>query len=361
MGNVFDYLDWRGDLKFSEVGLCEVDSLILSMISYVNFEGIVPTREEGESVTLLEAMKKFTRMNRGKMKYLGKIISPDIINLTIRAAKSKRFSGIRLSHYINEICDESEKQFSAVTFRVTWDKYFVAFRGTDDTLVGWKENFNMSFMQPVPAQLSAKEYFEGVASDINGDFYLGGHSKGGNLAVYAATKSDESFKSRIIRVFNNDGPGFDEDFVNGEDYQKIRERVCTIVPQSSVVGMLLEHEENYVVIKSNAAGLLQHSGISWEVMGGSFFYLDNITDDSRLIDTKLKEYINAMTPKERENFVDTIYETLNSTNAKTLTELTSEKVKLVKAWGSLDQKTKNVLLKCVSILIKHNAITLKRK
>jgi len=292
---------------------------------------------------------------------LGRYIPPETVSLAVRAAKTRRYAGIRLSHYCNETDDTEQKQFSAVTFRLTRDKYFVAYRGTDDTLVGWKENFNMSFMQPVPAQLSALEYFEKVSEQIKGTFYLGGHSKGGNLAVYSAVKASEPLKERIITVFSNDGPGFDREFIEGDDYNALKSRIRTIVPQSSVVGMLLEHEENYEVVKSNATGLLQHHGHTWEVMGGHFLHLDTVTEDSKLIDTKLKDWLNSMTPEEREEFVDTVFETISSTGAKTLTELSSEKVKLVKAWNSLDPKTRSVIMKCISILIKHNAITIIKK
>ena len=361
MGTLFDYLDWRGDLRFSEVELCEVDSLILSVISYLDFEGIVPDADNGGSVTFLEAMRAYLRINKGRAQPIGKFVPPETVAIAVKAARTRRYAGIRLSHLAIVTDDALEKQFAALTFRITRDKYFVAYRGTDDTLIGWKENFNMSFMQPVPAQLEAVEYFNRVAADISGKFYVGGHSKGGNLAVYASVKSSEDFKERIINVFSNDGPGFDRAFIEGEDYAGIKDRIRTIVPQSSVVGMLLEHEENYEVVKSNATGLLQHHGHTWEVMGGSFLHLDTVTEDSRLIDEKLKAWLNEMTPEERENFVDTVYETLSSTNAKTLTELTSEKVKLVKAWNSLDPKTRNVILKCISILIKHNAISIVKK
>lgn len=360
MGTLFEYLDWRGDLRFSDVELCEVDSLILSLISYLDFDGIVPTAEEGGSITYLEAMRAYLKINNGKPS-LGKFFPPENIALAVRAAKTRRYAGIRLSHYAAETDEEYPKQFAALTFRITKNDYFIAYRGTDDTLVGWKENFNMSFMLPIPAQLSAVQYLEDVAESINGAFYVGGHSKGGNLAVYAAVKAKRSLRDRMIKVYNNDGPGFNKEFIDGEDYGSLKEKLITIVPQSSVVGMLLEHEEDYEVVKSNATGLLQHQGHTWDVMGGSFFHLDTVTEDSKLIDVKLKEWLDGMTPEEREAFADTIFDTISSTNAKTLTELTSEKVKLVKAWNSLDPSTRSVILKCIAILVKHNAINIVKK
>ena len=361
MGNLNDYIEWRGDLRFSEVGLCEVDAMILSIISYMRFDGVVPHTNEDTSITLLEATKRLLNKSRGKKVSLGRLIPPEFVGLTVAAAKCRRFSGIRLMCYENEISEAEEKQFSAVTFKLTRDKYFVAFRGTDDTLTGWKESFNMSFMRPIPAQSEAAEYFAKVAQKYNGSLYLGGHSKGGNLAVYAAAEADDSIKKRIVTIYNNDGPGFDREYVNGENFKGVREKILTIVPQSSVVGMLLEHEEEYEIVKSNASGLFQHDGSTWEVSGGSFVHLDTVTENSKLIDRKLKEWLDGMSVAGRERFVDTVFETLSATNAKTLTELTSDKIKLVKAWGSLDQTTKNFLLKFAAILIKHNALTVKKK
>ena len=361
MGNLNDYIEGRGDLRFSEVGLCEVDALILSIISYMRFDGVVPGVDEDSSVTLLEAVKRLLGKNKGKKVTIGKLFPPEFIALTVAAAKSRRFSGIRLMCYENEISEVEEKQFSALTFKITRDKYFVAFRGTDDTLTGWKESFNMSFMLPIPAQREAAEYFSKVAKKYNGSFYLGGHSKGGNLAVYAAAEAEDSAKDRIITIYNNDGPGFDREYVNGEKFRSVQDKILTVVPQSSVVGMLLEHEEEYIIVKSNAGGLLQHDGSTWEVTGGSFVHLDTVTEDSKLIDRRLKEWLDGMPPSGREKFVDTVFETLTATNAKTLTELTSDKLKLVKAWSSLDQTTKNFLLKFAAILIKHNALTVKKK
>ena len=212
----------------------------------------------------------------------------------------------------------------------------------------------MSFMQPVPAQLEALAYLERVAPHLSGDFFVGGHSKGGNLAVYAAVKCNPEWQGRIRYAYNNDGPGFDRAFVEGNDYKNMSGKLRTVVPQSSVVGMLLEHEELYEVVKSRASGLLQHNAFSWEVLGPSFIHLNTVTEESRLIDRSLKEWMSQMSPEEREHVVDSIYETLSAVGATTLTELTSEKIKLVKAWGSLDPKVRSIILKCIALIIRPN-------
>ena len=355
MGTLFDYLNWRGDLSFEASPLGEVDSLILSQISYMDFEDIVPQDPSLPPVPLAAAVRQYLQRHRGELPYLGKILPPETVTLTVRAAKTRRFGALSLCGYVNRINDEKESQFSALTFLSERGRAYLAFRGTDDTLVGWKENFNMSFMMPVPAQLEAVAYLETMATALPGDFYLGGHSKGGNLAVYAAVKCDGRWKNRILAVFNNDGPGFDRPFVESEEYAAMRERIRTLVPQSSVVGMLLEHEENYEVIQSSASGILQHNAFSWEVLGNRFIHLDSVGEESRLIDSALKEWMQELSPEERAAFVDSLYQTLADTGAKTLTELSAERVKLVKIWNTLDQRSRSVILKCISLLVKQGA------
>jgi hypothetical protein len=350
--SLYDYLSWRGDLTFDRSGFCEVDSLILSILTYIDFTGfVVPDAEGGKRPPVfLSVTKSFLKAQRGVIPSMGLIIPKETVTLLARAAKTARFGLTRPFAFVNRICDEEQKQFSAISFLLGNGDVFVAYRGTDDTLVGWKENFNMSFMQPVPAQREAKDYLEYIAEHTNGNIYVGGHSKGGNLAVYAAVKASKATKSRISAVYNNDGPGFDSDFISGEDYKEIKDRIFTYVPQSSVVGMLLEHEESYTVVKSRQTGIMQHNGLSWEAMGNSFVKLDSVSEDSKVIDTSMKEWLATMTPAERESVVDALYEALSATNAKTLSDLGADKIKIVRAWNAMDNDARNQVRRCINII-----------
>ncbi|MBR0449995.1 MAG: DUF2974 domain-containing protein, partial [Clostridia bacterium] len=193
---------------------------------------------------------------------------------------------------------------------------------------------------------------EYVASKTSGRIYLGGHSKGGNLAVYAGVKASPAVKERIERIYSNDAPGFDAEFICGSDYRDMQERIKTFLPQSSVVGMLLEHEESYTVIKSRSSGLLQHDGFSWEVLGSHFIYLDSISEGSRIIDKGMKKVLSELSKEERERFVDTLFDSVSEkTGAKTLTELNSEKMKLFKVWNALDEVSRAQFKRIAGILI----------
>ena len=351
MANMMDYIDWRGDIPFSAAELNEVDNLILSAISYVDFENIV-SPSFGEGISLRAAARQYLLRHRGEKAYLGAIVPPKIVALMAKASKSVRFGQIKMCGYINHINDKTETQFSAVTYLLDDRHVFVAYRGTDDTIVGWKENFNMSFMHPVPAQTEAMHYLEELASERDETVYVGGHSKGGNLAVYALAKCSHKTNERVKLAFNNDGPGFSREFMQSLEYESTREKIRTILPQSSVVGMLLEHEEKYEVIKSSQSGLLQHDPLSWEVLGAGFIHLDTIAADSKFVDQAIKEWLSGMSVAEREMFVEKLFESLAATNAKTLTDLNTDRKKILQAWNGLDAETRNTVFKYVKLLFK---------
>ena len=350
---LYDYLDWRGDLSFAAVPLTEVDNLIFSLIAYIDFSEVVSEerKKDQKPDVLLEVTKGYLKKHPGIYKSPGVMIPKDIITLLARASKTQRFGAVRPFCYIQKTSDKEQLQFSAISFLLPGGDVFVAFRGTDDSLVGWKENFNMSFMHPVPAQREALAYLEMVAALTKGKIFVGGHSKGGNLAVYSAAKSSEAVKSRIADIYNNDGPGFDKAFITGKDYISVRERIHTLVPQSSVVGMLLEHEEQFTVVKSVKEGLLQHNGFTWALMGSSFIHLDDVDTKSRRIDAKLKDWLSRLSIGQREKFIDAIYQALSATSAKTLSELNADKLKLVKAWNAMDEETRIQLKRCLILII----------
>ena len=355
MANMLNYIKWRGDLSFDEAPFCEVDSLILSQICYVDFEGIV-SPSLNETITLSEATKGYLRRHAGEKAYLGAIIPKEIILLMSKAACSKRFSKIELCGHVNLVLDDLEMQFSATTFILKKNMLFVAFRGTDDTLVGWKENFNMSFMHPVPAQTESVSYLESVmASRKEKNVIVGGHSKGGNLAVYALTKASKKTKARVKEAYNHDGPGFSREFIESPDYDEVRSRIRTILPQTAVVGMLLEHEERYDVIKSNQTGLFQHDSFSWEVLGPNFIHLDTVTKESKFIDKTIKKWLSTMPAEERERFVENLYTSLSVQGAKTLTDLSTNKAKIIKVWSGLDAGTREAALKYIKLLFRETA------
>ena len=214
----------------------------------------------------------------------------------------------------------------------------------------------MSFMATVPAQADAVGYLEMAASRFRGKLRIGGHSKGGNLAIYAAAFCDPKIQRRIIAVYDNDGPGFDAAVVAQKGYQDVQGRVFAYVPESSVIGMLLEHDGNYAVIGSDQTGIMQHDPYSWKILGPRFELVASVDGRSRFVDRTIKGWLGALAPEKREEFVDALFSILSATGAKTFKELSSDW--LANAWAigkslkTVDEPTRKMLLETASLLVK---------
>ena len=310
MADMFDYLTWRGDIPFSQVPLGAVDSLIFTTLSYIEFNGIAPETPY-QWVTLEEAASKLLQDPLAPKKVR---VEKDLELLAV-AASCPRFKKVGLCFYRDIFIPEEDTQFAAMTFYLDDGSAFLAFRGTDKTLVGWREDFNMTFLESIPAQRQAKQYVLEFSAASQAPMYLGGHSKGGNLAIYAAAKVPAAIQNQIVRVYNHDGPGFTEKILTEPGYRSIVPKIHTYVPQSSVFGMLLEREEPHTIIRSRAIGLLQHDPYTWEVMGGGFIQEEEFTADSRFLDRTFKTWLAGMTTEERYAFFDTLFDLLMTENA----------------------------------------------
>ena len=345
MPNILDYLQWRADVPFSVSPFNEVDCLVFSEMVFADLNGIVPGSTTEEGVSVSEAGKAyFKRYPKDDVK-LGLIVPSEIRVLLRRMAGSERYGELLLSAFVDRIDESVQKQFAAITVRLDKKHIFVAFRGTDDTLVGWKENFNMSFLEAIPAQLDAVAYLERVAkAHPRAQILVGGHSKGGNLAIYAAAHANKTVKKRIEKVYSLDGPGYRREVVQSEQYQEIQSRICNIIPQTSVIGRLLEHDDHYTVVHSSASGLWQHDGFSWQVSAKGFVPAPALSKESEMIDRSLKKWVDGMTPEQREEFVDALYNILTTTNAKTLMELTQDRNWLWKLMSASDPQDRKTVL-----------------
>lgn len=360
MSNLLDYMDWRGDLTLEQTPFCEVDNLILAELSFLNFTGIVPGLGERQGITLAEAAEQFfERYPAGEKIDMGVLIPDEIPELLARMAVSNRFSGMRLSDFVDHLDVEKAEQFAALTVDTGDGMLYLAFRGTDDTLAGWKEDFMLAYMQEVPAQRKAVEYVTRVAQlHPRRKLRLGGHSKGGNLAIWAGVFVPANIQRRIIQVWSNDGPGFLADIRTLPEYRRLADRIVSIVPKSSVVGMLLNHEEDQIVVDSSQTGLLQHDGFSWLVMGNHFVRLSSLTRQSKLSDLALKEWVERMPMEQKVRFVDGLFEVLSASGAETLTDLKEDWLKsaaaMARAMKDMEKDTREALIYAVKLLFESN-------
>ena len=350
MANVCDYVKWRGDITLEQSKFNEIDNLILSRFSYFPFDKII---KENEVVTIKELSKRFQKQDVTKLPILWK----DDVDLFPLMGESERFGKLLATKYINKIDQEQEKQFAAITVLMPDDTIFVSYRGTDNTIVGWKEDLNMSFKSHIASQISAKKYLEMIAEEHSDKkIRIGGHSKGGNIAVYAATFASSIIKDRIINVYNNDGPGFCDDVIGTPEYQDMINKVHTYIPQSSVIGRLMNHREKYTVVESVQKGIMQHDLYSWQVLGTKFITLEEVTNGSEFVDKTIKEWLENVEPEKREQVIDVVFDILNATDAQTMKEIknnwfTSART-MMSSYKNIDNETKDMIWKAVGELLK---------
>ena len=320
MSNIIDYLKWRGDLRFEVDPFNEIDNVILSRLSYLPFHDIYMEQKEN-----IESIAK-------KMEIVPKenFCWKEDKQLIQELAKSERFKNLTISDWTQSVDIKDEKQFGAITIWLPKGEKYISFEGTDMTLLGWKESFNMSFMTNIPSQLEAVKYLEKIANKYSEDIRIGGHSKGGNLAVYSAIFCDENIKNRIIEILNADGPGFSEQIIFDEKYIKIADRIKTYIPQTSIIGILLEHNEDYNIIKSTQKGIMQHDIYSWQVNNTELIKINELTNESKMVNAIVKDWLYNTTPEQREKFINTLYEIVGKTDAKKITDFSTQWLKNLK-------------------------------
>lgn len=313
MRNIIDYVEAELHTLASKP-FSPVDSLVLSQFSYIHLGGLIPARPGRVKMKDLLRAEHFESMFRGVRD------APDNRRLLFALAASPRFREMGVTAYVEDTDEALEKQFAAVTILLDANKAYLAFRGTDATLVGWKEDFNMAF-ETVPSQEAAAHYTARVAAAWPGTLYLGGHSKGGNLAVYGAMMSSPAVQARIQSVYSHDGPGFREDVFESGAFSRIRERIHKTLPESSLIGMLLENQEAYTVVQSNRLGLMQHDPFSWRVgEDGGFITAPRLSTGAQYMNKTLRDWLCALSPERRERFVDALFAVLSASPAKSFSD-----------------------------------------
>lgn len=351
--NAMTYLKWRGDLPLAVVPLGLVDSMILAQLVYLDWEGIVPGPEDRRRIMVKDAAKRYAA------RYLAELplgdYTPDQ-ELLMALAKSVRFGQLPLSNFVDDTDRALEKQFAAMHVDLGNDQTAIVFRGTDGTLVGWKENFNMSYQMPIPSQQEAVDYVNRTASLPYMKYWICGHSKGGNLAVYAAAYCRQEIQSRICGVHTFDSPGFYRRIWDDEEFAPIRVKMTALVPESSIVGMLLEHYDNYRVVKSCEIGVSQHLLLSWQVDGPDFAYVPQRDSASYFFEDTIHEWIERIPMDERKPFVGSFFSVLESTGIERFSELKninfSSIRSIIRAMTSVPQEDRDTITRIMRLIQK---------
>ena len=321
MENAMDYIRWRGDLSFDSAPFNDVDCFICSQLSTPDYSGIA----DRESVTLAEAAERYFLHHTEDKSNLGVLQSVHVLPMLRSLSESPRYRDIVLEGYENKINEESREQFCAVTVRLPDGTMVISYRGTDDTIVGWNEDFNIAINEPVPAQSDAVDYLVRHGSGFCGDIVLTGHSKGGNLAVYAAVNAPISLRGKIRSAVSFDGPGFRREFLESDAYRAAEPILRTILPQHSLVGVILGGAGQRVIVSSTVSGPMSHDGFNWQVTRDGFVSEPTLAATSEAYSQALNQLIDGMEQEEMQAFINELFTVLNSTEADTLTELRSLK------------------------------------
>ena len=343
MANINDYLLWRGDLEINEhFPINEIDNMILARFSYLLFDKI--DLEEKETIeTISNKMKIF---NNEDFNYNG---DKDLIT---NLGKSARFKNLLVTDYVKNNDKESERQFSAITVHLPNDEIYISYEGTDGSILGWKEDFNMSFMENISSQISGKEYLEYISKKYpTKKIRLGGHSKGGNVAIYSALKTNKKVQEKIIKVINYDGPGFNREFIEKVKNQDIMDRIFTYIPQDSVIGRIMEHEEGYEIVESIEKGIYQHDIYSWQVLKDKMIKLKDTTKSSETINDTMKDWLKNTTAEQRKIFFDGIFDVFFSAEVNSFSEINWIKnvPKLFETYKSLSEDERKTIIQMLKL------------
>lgn len=317
MGIIFDYLDQVAYDSIYDTPFNELDMLMLTEITYLPFDQIVSDQMSPDcTCRLFEAAEKVPQD-------LSMLVTKNRLKLLEKAASSTRFKNIKLMGYVNDIDPDVQKQFAAMIFKIKPDSYVLTFRGTDDSIIGWKEDFHMTYMDQVPAQKTAVNYLRKAMDALPGQFILTGHSKGGNLASYAASQIEPEYQERIQSIYSYDAPGLNHSVITSQGYQTISDKIKRYIPQGSIVGMMLETPKQAQIVKSTAiGGLAQHDTFTWQISDQTFVLLDNLNPDSLQVDKTLKNWVDSVSDDELKDFFDLFFGLILDAGISSINDLT---------------------------------------
>lgn len=343
MAGINTYIKEYGDKTFNEEKFNEIDNVILSSVVYLNFDGIVPKNKK--SISLCEAgnifLYKYNYFDVSKLGIAQKVsykILKQIVN-------TKRYKDIQMYNY--KYIWDTDTQFGAVCFKVKKKFIYVAFEGTDNLLSGWKEDFQMAYEFPVPSQKLAVKYLNENIKLFDKNIIVGGHSKGGNLALVSSMYCKNRINKKIKQIYSNDGPGLKKEQIESENYSKIRDRLIHLVPNYSYVGVLLRNDK-FTVIKTNRKDFMAHAVSSWQVNENEFIR-ENLSLISDSFRNSLLKWLDEHDLNQREKMISTVFKTLEESGIKNLNDFFNLKnaITVIRNVNNIDEETKNLVISLI--------------
>lgn len=380
VNTILNYVDLRGDLLANQFPYNEIDALIFSELAYVYLDDLI---NHLDYPTLQEVYDQYHQRNQTlSVEELSKIQIPSH-ELFEKMAQSPRYQNIQILAYVNDVNKELVKQFAAMALLLEDGRIVITYRGTDDSLIGWHEDFLMLCEKTVPAQESSVRFLEHVAQlplsfsliqDLKNPFlsssiwqrfkkhfeykqhrplWLVGHSKGGNLAIFAGCFCHQTIQNRIQQIDNFDGPGFQDEILQSTAYQTMLPRIHSYIPHYSFFGIVLGHEENYTVVQSQEVGMMQHNAFSWQI-NAQHFEQDELSYESVQFAIKVILFLEKLSHEEKHQFVEAMFSLFDSLNIYNFSDLSHISYKhimtAIKEITLLKPKTRNMLLEVLHML-----------
>ena len=322
MGNLITYVQQYEAQTFQEKLVTDIDILVLTEIAYLPFDEIVSSSfEEKTAISLNQLGKEFETIKEKEHKNNPFMITKERIQLLDVVSKSLRFKDVKVFGFMNDIDDELTKQFAAVCYQWEEESRWIIFRGTDESLTGWKEDFMMTYSDLIPAQIDAIEYLRKQAELFSGSLNISGHSKGGNLSLYASAMQEEDIQHRIQQIYCWDAPGVHRSILNTEGYQRVVSKAKRYIPQDSIVGLMLESQVPYHIIESQGSGISQHTALMWNIEDDHFVELTELTRNSQLTDQTFKQWTEVVSDEDLKLFFDTFFELIFEMGVETVNDV----------------------------------------
>ena len=337
--NLFDYVKMYGDKNFYEKDFNEIDNLVFSLISYLDF---THTDVNDENLTLEEVGGQYLSIfSYSDIKKIGRA-QKDAYKLLKILIEKNRYKNVYLSDYVYKISNET--QFSACTFKLRDDLYFICFEGTDEVVSGWKEDGKLACIFPVPAQKEAIKYVNKTIKIFGPNFIIGGHSKGGNLALVSGMYTKWYKRGKIKTIYSNDGPGLREKEFNSKEFKKIKDKYIHIIPEYSVFGVLLKNDNNKV-IKSTKSNIFCHSISTW-IVNKDKLVCGNLSIKSKRLENSIDTFLSTHTDLEKIRIVKSIFKVFEDASITHLTNATSIKniLKILHNIGNIDKDSKKLII-----------------
>lgn len=346
MANIDNYIRQYGDISFTEKAFCDADAVALCYATYMPFCQVVSAAPDAAPVPFDEAYQTLFELRGSQHKPVGLMLLKNISRVTMDMAKTTRFSEMKILGCTDNYSREPAVQFNAATFLLPNGDVVINFQGTDDTLVGWLEDFDILVKDAIPSQQLAVEYIREIAARFEGDLIVCGHSKGGFTAQYGVLNSEKPIRDRVKWLYNLEGPGFaDFSHLNSQAYAEMLPRYKHFVPQASLIGMLMSHDDDYTVIKSSKLlGPTEHELSTWQIDGDALVVCKDLTNSAKVSDLMLYDVVKNMTPAKSEAFGKILETLVDGANQRALLDVKNNMGATLKgireAWKELDRETK---------------------